>query len=133
MAEPARTLPDEPSTGAEAWRLALPPAVFLAHFALAYSATALACRFGWAQRAWAGVGLVPIAVFLLTAAAIALLMWARPRKFHSRARDDTDPYDPSARRHFMAAAARMTTWLSIGGVALVALTTLFARTCGAGL
>ncbi len=54
-----------------------------ARFLAVYSFTAIACSRGWSEESFAGVGVVPLAVGLLTFTAVlgcgALLAWAYAR------------------------------------------------------
>lgn len=129
---PSGPTPDDRSASTDAWRLAAPPALFIVHFAAVYGWTGLACAFGWAGTQWGGLGLVPLGVIVLTALAMGVLWWAMPPTV-PESRDVAHPYDPGERRHFLATASRMTGWLALAGMALVALPSLLARTCDAGL
>lgn len=126
---PFQPVPSERSARADAWRMAVPPAVFLAHFAGVYGWNGLACSFGWGAIGWRPIGLIPAVVLGLTLLAIAVVWWARPAATPAPADDITNPYDPDERRHFMASTTRMTGWLAVAGMVLVALPSVLARTC----
>lgn len=130
---PARPMPADVEARRGAWRLAAPPFAFLAQFGSVYGWTGLACSFGWTQAVWGGLGLIQLVALLITAAFIAVLWRIRPAAEPEPADDIEDPYDPSARRHFIAATVRVTTWLATAGMTAVALSSLFARTCAGGL
>ncbi len=115
----------------DALHLAVAPAVFLLHFGSVYGFSGLGCAFGW-EGAWLpALGAVPLGVLALTALALIALFALRPkhRPPPEAADDVAAPYDPRERSHFMAMAARMTTWLAAAGVVAVALTSVLAQPC----
>lgn len=124
---PARHDPARRTGGA---RLSLPPAVFLVHFAATYGFTGLACSFGWHAVRIGGLGLLPVGVVGLTALAVLVLLLALPPATRAPTGDARDPYDPVGREHFVSRSTRMTTWLAVAGMAMVALPSLLlARAC----
>lgn len=121
---------DGEGAAGDAMQLALAPAVFLLHFGAVYAMNALACNFGWSAARWQGIGAIVLGVALLTLLGAATLLWRLPAARAEPAEDVQDPYDPRERRHFLARASRMTAWLALAGMVLVALPVLLARNCG---
>lgn len=112
------------------WRLAVGPAVFLIHFSAVYGFNGLACAFGWHRQTVAGLPLVPSSVVMFTLLTVGLLWAVLPTAPRRAAPDVQDPYDPSARRHFIRHAGRLTVGLAAAGTVAVAAMALLARTCG---
>lgn len=130
---PARRMPADAEARHGVWRLAIPPATYIAQFASVYAWSGLACSFGWHDRIWGKLDLIQLVVILITAVFIAALWWIRPAAETEPDDDIENPYDPSARRHFVATTTRMLTWLAIVGMTAVALSSLFAHTCTGGV
>lgn len=82
--------------------------IWFAHFNLVYAVNAVACARGFAATRVLGVGIVPLAVLLATAVALAALglVWRRAR-VPRRATSADSASEPSARllRYLAAAGA----------------------------
>jgi hypothetical protein len=92
-------------------------AVWAAHFGLIYAVNALACERHWAGGRLLGLPWVPVAVALLTAAALGLLwlIWRGARRDMPRGLwDEGGEAEP-----------RFTAWVTAGTAAYSALAVLF--------
>jgi hypothetical protein len=122
--------PRDPRALRGALGLALPPAVFLAHFSLLYGVNALLCRFDLAGRTLVGLPPMAAVAALATLAAVAALLAAA----HGARNRGTEgqvslEYDQPARHDFVVKARVMLSWLTVAAMLLVTLPVLVARTC----
>lgn len=121
----------DPEARSQAWRLMVPPLVFLAQFGLVYGWAGLGCAFGWQAIRWGPLGMIPTGVLLLTAVAVAALFLARPHKLPAVIPQQLAAYDPAERGQFMVRVTRMLAWLSAAGMLAVAAMALLPHPCAA--
>lgn len=126
---PRRQEGPDPQARAQAWRLALPPAVFLLHFGAVYGWAGVGCAFGWGDTRLGPLDGVGLGVLALTLLALGLLGWGWPRRVPHAPEEAARPYDPRERAHFMATVTRMTAVLAGVGVLAVAAMAVVAGTC----
>lgn len=128
---PSPAPPNDPPQRPRAALLALPPAVFLLHFAAVYAFTGMACALGWHARHLGPFALLPAVVVGLTVVAAGGLLLAMPRAQPPPRHPDTAPRDDVfARARFLSTTTRMTTALSLAGMVAVALPSLLTPGCG---
>lgn len=126
---PQRQEGSDPGARAQAWRMMLPPAVFLVHFGAVYGWAGLGCAFGWGDARLGPLDGVGLGVLVLTLVALVLLAWGWPRQVPHAPEEVAQPYDPRERAHFMASVTRMTAVLAGAGVVAVAAMAVVAGIC----